>query len=81
MNEKGDGLTKRSSLFMAPPVKARALRSMIYLLSMGKKGLIEGFRYHFTLTDYFRNLMIDDPKFEILDTKNKFPLILFKLKH
>jgi len=79
-SEEEGGITSRSSFFMTPPSKIRAVRTMIHLLSIGKKGIIEAFRKHFTLADHFRNLVLEDDRFELLDTKYKFPLVLFKLK-
>jgi aromatic-L-amino-acid/L-tryptophan decarboxylase len=70
----------RSSVFMTPPVKNRSLRAMIHLLSMGKNGIIDAFRFHFELADYFRELILEDERFEMLETVNKFSLVLFKLK-
>ena len=65
---------------MTPPSKNRAVRTMIHLLAMGKEGIINAFRKHFTLADYFRELMKEDERFEILETINKFPLVMFRLK-
>ena len=70
----------RSSYFISPPCSNRALRTMIHLLSLGKKQIVENFKYHFTLADYFRELMQKDDRFEILQTKNNFPLVMFRLK-
>ena len=53
---------------------------MTVLLSLGKKGIIANFTRHFELADYLRELMASDKRFELLETKNKFPLVLFRLK-
>lgn len=80
--EDGDrySLEDRSSFHLTPPSSNRALRAVTMLLSLGKKGVVEMFRMHFDLADYFRDLMKTDDRFEVLETKNNLPIVPFRLK-
>lgn len=70
----------RSDVFITGPSKNRAIRTMIHLLSLGKKEIRSHLRTTMVLADYFRELMVADERFELMETKNKFPLVMFRLK-
>ena len=79
-DKKEFSLEDRSCFNLTPNNNNRSLRVMTVLLSLGKKGIIENFRKHFELADYFRELILSDDRFELLEVKNKFPWVLFRLK-
>ncbi|CAI2360124.1 unnamed protein product [Moneuplotes crassus] len=70
----------RSDVFITGPSKNRAIRTMIHLLSLGKKEIKDHLTTTLVLADYFRELMAADERFELMETKNKFPLVMFRLK-
>ena len=65
---------------MTHPTQTNVRRIIITLMSLGKKCIINEFRRHFELADYFREIISKDNSFELLQPKNKLNMVLFKLK-
>mmetsp|Transcript_26582 Transcript_26582/g.30709 ORF Transcript_26582/g.30709 Transcript_26582/m.30709 type:complete len:110 (-) Transcript_26582:192-521(-) len=73
-------LEDRASFHTTPPSNNRSLRVAMVMLSLGRQGLVRFFRRHFELAEHFRQLMSEDDRFEVLETKHQFHLIMFRLK-
>ena len=69
-----------SNMHITNPNQNNARRIVMTLMSWGKEGIINEFRRHFALADYFRELMSEEKNFELLKTKNSLNMVLFRLK-
>ena len=65
---------------MTHPTQTNARRIVMTLMSLGKERIINEFRRHFALADYFREIMSKEKNFELLKTKNSLNMVLFRLK-
>ena len=73
-------VTDNSSRRVTRPTQANIIRIAIFLLSCGKEGITNEFRRHFDLANNFREMIGREEIFELLETKNKFNTVLFRLK-
>ena len=69
-----------STLHTTCVTQTNARRIVTTLLSLGKKKIIKEFRRHFELADYFRELISRERMFELVKTKNKLNLVMFRLR-
>ena len=80
-----DGATRfliddNSTKHMTYPIQTNVRRVLMTLLSLGKDKIINEFRRHFELADHFRELILKEDIFELVETKNKLTTVLFRLK-
>ena len=69
-----------STMHMTWVTQTNARRIVTTLLSLGKKKIIKEFRRHFKLADYFRELISRERIFELIQTKNRLNLVMFRLR-
>ena len=69
-----------STMHMTHPNQTNARRIVMTLMSLGKEKIINEFRRHFELADYFREIISKDRSFELCKTKNQLNMVLFRLK-
>ena len=69
-----------STMHMTHPTQTNARRIVMTLMSLGKERIINEFRRHFALADYFREIISKEEDFELLKTKHSLNMVLFRLK-
>ena len=67
-------------MHMTHPTQTNARRIVMTLMSLGKERIINEFRRHFELADYFREIISKEENFELLKTKHSLNMVLFRLK-
>ena len=67
-------------MHMTHPTQTNARRIVMTLMSLGKERIINEFRRHFALADYFREIISKEENFELLKTKHSLNMVLFRLK-